>query len=56
MRALALLLALAGLAGCTGPGGSDRSAVRSDTRQVPTSTEPGLRVSGYANIGVARTF
>ncbi|WP_177209437.1 hypothetical protein [Sulfitobacter brevis] len=54
--ALIMLCALVALAGCTASGNGDRSAVRSDTRQVPTALEPGLRVSGYATVGVARTY
>ena len=54
--ALIMLYALVALAGCTASGNGDRSAVRSDTRQVPTTLEPGLRMSGYANVGVARTY
>ncbi len=54
--ALVMLCAFVALAGCTASGNGDRSAVRSDTRQVPTALEPGLRVSGYATVGVARTY
>lgn len=55
MRALAILAAL-GLAACGTPDPDDRPAPYSDTRQQPTVTTPGISISGYANVGVARTF
>ena len=51
-----MLLTLFVLAGCTQPHPEGPSAARSDTRQVPTVTEPGLHIGGYVNAGVVRTF
>jgi len=47
---LALLL----LVSC-GPREPDvTGAGRSDTRQIPSNTEPGLHIGGYANVGIRK--
>lgn len=56
MTRFAVVVALLALGACTGPD-PDRSAVMgSDTRQIPSTTEPGLHIGGHVNVGVVRTF
>jgi hypothetical protein len=50
---IALLLAVAG---CGLPEQGGTPAGRSDTRQVPSTYEPGVHITGYVNVGVARSF
>ncbi len=48
-----MLIALVALIGaCGAPDGDDVPAGRSDTRQIPTNTTPGLHLSGHVNVGV----
>ena len=58
-RTALIALALA-LGACTadgsGSGTGDGAAGRHPVLQQPSVTEPGIHVSGYANIGVARRF
>tara|TARA_R110002049_G_scaffold23781_3_gene84477 strand:+ start:86780 stop:86950 length:171 start_codon:yes stop_codon:yes gene_type:complete len=56
VRRLALLAVLGALAACTPPGGDTIPAGRSDTRQQPSVTEPGIHVSGHVNVGVKKRF
>lgn len=56
MRVAAVLFVLAACAACGTPNPDDDPAGRADTRQIPTTTEPGIHLSGYANIGVTRRF
>jgi hypothetical protein len=53
MTRLLLLLTLSvPLAAC----GADGRIGDSATRTEPSATEPGVNISGYARVGVARTF
>ncbi|UOA25764.1 hypothetical protein [Pseudosulfitobacter sp. DSM 107133] len=52
IRAIAFMIALAALAACD-------PATQADAphdHQQPSATEPGLRVSGFAKVGVVKTF
>ncbi|MFD2740381.1 hypothetical protein ACFSUD_12410 [Sulfitobacter aestuarii] len=53
-RAVIVALGLAVLTGCAGPNAGSSPAPHE--RQMPSNTEPGLHVSGHANIGVVRNF
>ncbi|WP_156025744.1 hypothetical protein [Sulfitobacter sp. 20_GPM-1509m] len=56
MRILACLTMVAALAACD-PGTSGNGAQRAPSdRQQPSVTEPGLHVSGFAKVGVVKTF
>ncbi|ASM71205.1 MULTISPECIES: hypothetical protein [Roseobacteraceae] len=56
IRIFVFLTAIAGLAACD-PGASSREAQRApNDRQQPSVTEPGLHVSGFAKVGVVKTF
>ncbi|MBM1814949.1 hypothetical protein JQW92_07710 [Sulfitobacter pseudonitzschiae] len=56
MRAFACLALIAALAACD-PGASSNAAQGTPTdRQQPSVTEPGVHVSGYAKVGVVKTF
>lgn len=51
-----LLAALLALSACGPPNPNDDPAGYADTRQKPSNLTPGLHVSGYANVGVKRSF
>lgn len=51
-RCLLLLVLCAPLAAC----GVDGKTGDSATRTEPSATEPGINVSGYARVGIARRF
>tara|TARA_R110000764_G_scaffold22759_3_gene56336 strand:+ start:186 stop:359 length:174 start_codon:yes stop_codon:yes gene_type:complete len=56
MRIIACLTMVAALAACD-PGTSGNGAQRAPSdRQQPSVTEPGLHVSGFAEVGVVKTF
>ncbi|QKS09792.1 hypothetical protein SAMN05444149_102409 [Pseudosulfitobacter pseudonitzschiae] len=56
MRAFACLALIAALAACD-PGTSGNGPQDAPTdRQQPSVTEPGVHVSGYAKVGVVKTF
>lgn len=56
MRAFVCLSVVAALAACD-PGTSGNVAQDAPTdRQQPSVTEPGLHVSGFATVGVVKTF
>lgn len=61
MSRAALLLGLLGLlAACTGPlppqAESGPPAGRSDTKQQPSNYDPGLHLSGHADVGIVKRF
>lgn len=56
IRALAFIIALAALAACDPATQVDAPADEPHDRQQPSATEPGLRVSGFATVGVVKTF
>ena len=51
-RLLRLLMLCAPLAAC----GADGKTGDSATRTEPSATEPGVKISGYARVGVVKTF
>ena len=56
MRIMAFLTVVAALAACD-PGAPSEGAQRApNDRQQPSVTEPGLHVSGFAEVGVVKTF
>lgn len=55
-RALFIAWAAFALAACGPPDPKDDPAGFADTRQQPSMTEPGLHVSGHANVGVVKRF
>jgi hypothetical protein len=56
MRAFVCLSVVATLAACD-PGAPSEGAQRApNDRQQPSVTEPGLHVSGFATVGVVKTF
>ncbi len=56
MRVFACLALIAALAACD-PGASGNGAQRTpNDRQQPSVTEPGIHVSGFAKVGVVKTF
>ena len=55
LRGLSMCMLLA-VTAC-GPRNNDGiPAGRSDTRQQPSNTTPGIHLSGYVNVGVVRNF
>jgi hypothetical protein len=56
IRAGLAALVLGALTACGGAQKDDLPAGRSDTRQIPTNTTPGLHISGHATVGVVRNF
>ncbi|WP_156874933.1 hypothetical protein [Sulfitobacter alexandrii] len=56
MRAAALICVLVGLGACGPVDPQEDPAWRGDTRQQPTTLTPGVSISGYANIGVRKSF
>ena len=56
IRIAALMGAMTMLIACGPPDPNDDRAGYSDTRQQPTNTTPGIHVTGYVNVGVAKTF
>jgi len=55
-RAALIAVLLFGGAACGGPVEDSSPAGRSDTRQQPTNTTPGIHISGHANVGVVSQF
>ncbi|MGB3243795.1 MAG: hypothetical protein WBB25_04635 [Sulfitobacter sp.] len=51
-----MTLALVALAGCGTPDPDKTPAGRSDTRQIPSNYEPGVHITGHANVGVVKQF
>lgn len=56
IRIAALIGVITSLVACGPPDPNDDPAGYSDTRQQPTNTTPGIHVTGYVNVGVAKTF
>ena len=50
---MAMLLALTS---CGTPNDDGIPAGRSDTKQIPTNTTPGIHVTGHVNVGVVSNF
>lgn len=51
-----IVLALCALAACGPPNPDDDPSGTPHTRQMPSNTEPGVHISGYANVGVVKRF
>jgi len=51
-----LIVALFALAACVPPNPDDDPAGYADTRQQPSNTEPGVHISGRADVGVVKRF
>lgn len=56
MRAFAFLTVIAALAACDPGAPSDGAQRAPNDRQQPSVTEPGIHVSGFAKVGVVKTF
>jgi len=56
VRQAGLLALLLALAACGPPNPGDDPAGYADTRQQPSNYEPGVHISGHANVGVIKRF
>lgn len=55
-RIIACLSVIAALAACDRGTPSDGAQRTPNDRQQPSVTEPGIHVSGFAKVGVVKTF
>lgn len=56
IRSGLIVLALCALAACGPPNPDDDPSGTPHIRQMPSNTEPGVHISGYANVGVVKRF